>query len=164
MNQKPEFRKIKAKKRLTKSSVRNYSIVIDSKYINRESGKESIHQVYVVRMFEQSIFLVQFVDRKIDYGIEGFWVVRNGFSMEQYLSKILKAYKFNLPVSNEFRPLKKIPLEILENMKNLPVYDLEAVFVKLRASGYLPLLQKLTQSSLDLKLSLSTLRKSFQDL
>ncbi len=91
------------------------------------------------------------------------WMVRDGINFPAFLRAIVLYYRLGKPVPSQFRPLRKIPPLIVENLTRVSNEDLPAVFEELRSAAFLPGLPKLTRQTCPTELPWERIRSCFQD-
>jgi hypothetical protein len=133
---------------------------------SEQPGEVQLVSVRVVRVYQDDWVCVRFVQDNYHFGKEGYWMVRGGIQWPRYLQRVVQCYKHNQGVSRDFVYAKRLPEQVLEQLDQMAAQhpsQLPEVFQKLRNSGFLPELSKLTASSCPKTLDWATLKNHYQD-
>ncbi len=119
-------------------------------------------KVWIRRLYQQGFCCVESVHPNFSFGREGVWVVKNGILWQSYLPIILHGYILQQPLPFQFRPVKRIPEEIIEKGEALSSEHLQAFFTRLRQAGFLSSLPKLNAKTCPKELNWKNMRPDYQ--
>jgi hypothetical protein len=86
---------------------------------------------------------VAYIEASDNLKPEGFFI-KNGFDLDFYLGRMVLAWQGNLRVPAPFRPRKRIPVKILDNLAQMDPLSRFETINGLREAGILPRLKKLS--------------------
>ncbi len=129
----------------------------------RVADEEIQVPVYLLRLFQGGLTCVLLADPLNHPGMPECWMLRDGIDFPTYLRVIVLYYRIGKRVPGQFRPLRKIPPLIVENLVRVANHDLPAVFHELRKAGFLPILPSLTQKTCPVEIPWEQIRSLFQD-